>query len=76
MVRPHHESVACRNCGAELPPRRPSVHACDWWRWLDHQVELRRDELDRFERELEKYLRSPRGQFDLWNAARTRRSAP
>ncbi len=63
----------CSSCGAELRPRGPAVHACDWWRWLDHQVDLRRDELDRFEREVEAYFRTPRGRFDVWDAERLRR---
>jgi hypothetical protein len=45
---------------------------CDWWRWLDHQVQLRRDELGRFEHDLSAYLDSPRGRFDLWYAERDR----
>jgi hypothetical protein len=48
---------------------------CDWWRWLDHQVDLRRGELERFEHDLGDYLGSPRGQFDLWYAERQRRAA-
>lgn len=45
---------------------------CDWWRWLDHQVHLRRDELHRFEHELGAYLDSASGRFDLWYAERER----
>ncbi|HLG08886.1 MAG TPA: hypothetical protein VI409_09500 [Gaiellaceae bacterium] len=67
-----HAVTTCHSCGSQLPARRPAVHACDWWRWLDHQVDLRREELDRFERELGAYLRSPDGQFDLWYAAHQR----
>jgi hypothetical protein len=48
------------------------LHVCDWGRWLDHQVYLRRDELHRFEHELGAYLESPSGRFELWYAARDR----
>jgi hypothetical protein len=47
-------------------------HVCDWWRWLDFQVALRRDELQRFELELGNYLGTPRGRFELWYAERDR----
>jgi hypothetical protein len=62
----------CPGCGAEVPARALSVHVCDWWRWLDHQVELRKDELERFEGELTTYLESTQGRFDLWYAERQR----
>jgi hypothetical protein len=59
-------------CGDRLPVRTLSHRVCDWWRRLDHQVHVRRDELGRFERELGTYLDSPRGRFDLWYAERDR----
>jgi hypothetical protein len=62
----------CPGCDAEVPSRVLGVHVCDWSRWLDHQVDLRSDELQRFERELGAYLDSPRGRFDLWCAERER----
>jgi hypothetical protein len=62
----------CPGCGLEVPARVLNVHVCDWWRWLDHQVDLRSDELESFEGELTKYLDSPRGRFDLWYAERQR----
>jgi hypothetical protein len=64
--------ASCPGCGAKVPARTLNVHVCDWWRWLDHQVELRSEELERFEGELTKYLDSPRGRFDLWYAERER----
>lgn len=72
-MRPDSKTAACSGCGAELPAALLRMHVCDWWLWLDHQVELRRDELDRFERELGAYLASTRGRFDLWYAERARR---
>lgn len=62
----------CPGCGDQLPTRDAIYHVCDWWRWLDHQVHLRRDELSRFEHDLSAYLESPRGRFDLWYAKRDR----
>jgi len=74
-MSPEPEFTPCPGCGDELAPRALRAHVCDWWRWLDHQVDLRSDELERFERELGDYLGSPRGQFDLWYAARERMRA-
>jgi hypothetical protein len=73
MTEREPDPATCPSCGSEVPSRRRVVHACDWWSWLDHQVELRREELDRFERELGSYLRTPSGHFELWYAERERR---
>lgn len=69
------ERTPCPGCGDELPRRMLRSHVCDPWRWLDHQVDLRSDELARFEHELGEYLGTPRGRFDLWYAERERRRA-
>src|ERR671922_1056512 len=70
---PHdHDLATCAQCGAPLPVPLRSPHVCDWWEWLDHQVQLRRDELNRFESELGSYLASSRGRFDLWYWERRR----
>jgi hypothetical protein len=63
----------CSGCGDELPVRALREHVCDWWRWLDHQVALRSDELERFETDLGDYLGSAGGRFELWYAERERR---
>lgn len=64
--------VQCPGCGVELPSSALRLHVCDWWGWLDHQVTLRRDGLDRFELDLGAYLESARGRFELWYAERMR----
>ena len=69
---PQPNLATCPGCGAEQRAQLLRSHVCDWWRWLDHQVDLRRDELDRFERELGAYLTSTRGRFDVWYAERER----
>jgi hypothetical protein len=71
-VSAHGERRSCQGCGAELSARALRWHVCDWWRWLDHQVALRHDELQRFELELGDYLGTPRGRFELWYAERDR----
>jgi len=67
--------AVCPGCGDEMILQALRFHVCDWWRWLDHQVQLRRDELRRFEQELGVYLETPKGRFDLWYAARERGGA-
>ena len=74
MVSKPEQSV-CPGCGAEASPKLLRTHVCDWWRWLDYQVQLRRDELDAFEDELGAYLTSAQGRFDLWCAERERAGA-
>jgi hypothetical protein len=71
-VSDHAERRCCQGCGDELPARATRSHVCDWGRWLDYQVALRRDELQRFELELGNYLGTPRGRFELWYAERDR----
>jgi hypothetical protein len=70
---PH--TARCPGCDLELPSRELRLHVCEWERWLDHQVHLHRDELQRFEHELGAYLESTRGRFDLWYAERERGAA-
>lgn len=47
---------------------------CDWWGWLDHQVQLHNEGLARFERDLGAYLESPSGRFELWCAEQERQT--
>jgi hypothetical protein len=68
--------LPCPGCGEVLIPEALRFHLCDWWSWLDHQVDLRRSELGRFESELGAYLDSPRGRFDLWYAEHRRLVPP
>ena len=75
-MQPRDSRGTCSGCAEELPARDLRLHVCDWWRWLDHQIELRRDELLGFECELGAYLESPRGRFDLWYAERERVARP
>jgi hypothetical protein len=74
-VSDYAERRDCQGCGAELSARALRSHVCDWWRWLDHQVAVRQDELQRFELELGDYLGTPRGRFELWYAERERQQA-
>lgn len=69
------EPTSCPGCGDAVPARALPTHVCEWGAWLDHQVELRRDELQRFEAQLGDYLDTARGRFEVWYAERARTSA-
>jgi hypothetical protein len=49
-------------------------HACDRERLVEHQLFLA-DEVAGLEDEINAYLESPRGRFELWWATRERRCA-
>jgi len=57
----HPRIGRCRDCGAKTHD-----HACDRNRLVEHQVSGLEDEIDA-------YLASPRGRFELWWATRERR---
>jgi hypothetical protein len=69
--------MPCPDCGASLDrhEREDGTHECEMERWLDYQVFQLRAGVFTFELELECYLLSPHGQFDLWDAERQRRRA-
>ncbi|MCS7007004.1 MAG: hypothetical protein RMM28_06840, partial [Thermoleophilia bacterium] len=46
------EREACPGCGSLIPRGLVTVHPCDWFQWLDHQLELRRGGHERREGEL------------------------
>ena len=64
--------MPCPDCGASLEREEQDAHACERERWLDYQMFQLRDEVAGFEPELNAYLASPRGQFELWYAERER----
>jgi hypothetical protein len=49
------------------------THVCEPERRLDYELFALREEVEAFEAELEGYLDTPRGRFELWIAERERR---
>ena len=54
----------------------PDPHECDEERWTTFQLFQLRDEVAELEGQLTKYLDSPQGRFELWDAARRREQQP
>ena len=69
---PHPRHMPCPECGESvaLEPREP--HACDEDRWTTYQLFQLRDEVAELDGQLARYLDSPHGRFELWDAARRR----
>lgn len=69
---PQPRYMPCPDCGASVPVRRRERHVCDDERWATYQLFQLRDETAAFDDQLAAYLDSPRGRFELWDAARRR----
>jgi hypothetical protein len=65
--------MPCLNCGASLERGTLNSHVCDRERWLDYQLFQLRSEIDLFGAQLNAYLRTNKGRFEVWYAKRTRR---
>ena len=65
--------MPCDECGVSVARGEAHEHVCDPERRLDYRMFQLRNEIARFGAELETYLESPRGRFEIWWAARRRR---
>ncbi len=65
--------MPCERCGASLERERVHEHFCDEGRWLDYELFQRREDIERFEDELDLWLESPAGRFERFYAERERR---
>ncbi|MGN6430007.1 MAG: hypothetical protein ACTHNB_04640 [Gaiellaceae bacterium] len=61
----HPRVERCRDCGAAVARASQQEHACDREQLVEHQLKGLEDEIDA-------YLASPRGRFELWWATRER----
>ena len=64
--------MPCPDCGASLEQSETSDHLCDDERRLDYVMFQLQDEVRAVEAQIAVYLTTPRGQFELWYAARRR----
>jgi hypothetical protein len=64
--------MPCPDCGSSVERARAARHRCDPERRLDYKVFALRHELAAVESEIDAYLATPRGRFELWYAARER----
>lgn len=65
--------MPCPDCGSSVERATAAGHRCDPERRLDYELFGLRHEIDSFEADVDAYLTSPRGCFELWSAARERR---
>ena len=72
LPQPRH--MPCPDCGESVAVDVRDEHLCDDERWLTYQLFQLREEIAAFGDELGAYLDSPHGRFELWDAARRRRS--
>jgi hypothetical protein len=68
LVFGHSLFARCLDCGASVASATWHEHVCDREELVEHQ-------LNGLEEEIDAYLTSPRGRFELWWATRQRRCA-
>ena len=71
---PHPRHMPCPECGESIAVEAETheTHACDEERWATYQLFQLRDEVAQLDVQLARYLDSPHGRFELWDAARRR----
>ena len=69
---PQPRHLPCSECGAAVERSRRDEHLCDRERRLDYELFQLRDEIAAAGDELQAYLDTPRGRFELWCAERDR----
>jgi len=69
---PLPSQVPCPHCGAAVARGAVDLHVCDQQRLLDYRLLLVRDEMAAFDAQLNIWLSSASGQFEVWLAERER----
>lgn len=69
---PQPRYMPCPDCGASVAVRQQERHVCEDERWATFQLFQLRDEVSALDDLLAAYLDSPRGRFEVWDAARRR----
>jgi hypothetical protein len=73
MLRlPEPAFMPCSECGASVARAERDQHVCDRDRWLDYQLLLQQQAIERLESDFRAYLESPEGRFQAWDAERRR----
>ena len=62
--------MPCEECGDSVERSTDRVHRCDPNRVVDYRMFGLRHHVADFEAQLHRFLRSPRGRFEMWLAAR------
>ena len=69
---PEPRFMPCPECGESLAAEHRDGHVCEEERWATYQLFQLREEVNALESQIAAYLDSPRGRFELWDAARRR----
>jgi hypothetical protein len=69
---PEPAFMPCSECGESVAKEERDDHVCERDRWLDYQLFLQRQAIERLETDLRTYLESPEGRFQAWEAERRR----
>jgi hypothetical protein len=69
---PEPQFMPCGECGESVAKAEQAKHVCERERWLDYQLFIQQEGVDRFERDVGAYLDSPEGRFQAWDAERRR----
>jgi hypothetical protein len=69
---PQPRYLPCSQCGTAIERSQQAEHVCSPERRLDYEMFQLREELAALDREVEHYLDSPHGRFELWCAERDR----
>ncbi len=70
LPQPRH--LPCPDCGESVAVASRGEHVCDDERWVTYQLFQLQDEVVALDAQIAAYLDSPRGRFELWDAARRR----
>jgi hypothetical protein len=74
ILFPQPRYLPCSECGTAVERSKQGEHVCSPERRLDYELFQLRDELAALDEEMERYLDSPHGRFELWCAERDRSS--
>jgi len=69
---PEPRFMPCDECGASVARAERARHSCEDGRRLDYLVLQHHGEIEAFDDELGRYLESPQGRFEAWDAERRR----
>ena len=69
---PQSQFHPCPDCGAPVPHEDEVAHHCERRRYVEYQMLLLRPDIIAFEDEFSGWLRTPRGRFEAYYAARRR----
>ncbi len=69
---PEPRHMPCADCGASVDVADAAGHVCDPERRLDFDLIRLRGEIAAFDDELDAFLDSPQGRFEVWDAERRR----